>query len=420
MTTTTNNESFNADELEAPKWLNDRFIEEVLSKNENAPELKVLDVQMSPASEKGDHYASVMFRGNATYTTEKGKFSKSLIIKTMPEAEGHKKEMLSESHLFETEIGLYTKVLPKFEQILRDAGDNTRLYVPCIYTSLKPRQVMVFEDLVPQGYEVIRDRESNIEEIKSAFSKLAKWHAVSVHVLHEQPDYLQEFKYGMFDMPTIREDPFVTTGMSKFIAILEDVPELRKYLPFFKNIENDYLDRCGIVLQEYRKNRQPNGYYVLCHGDFHLRNMMFKHNKVDGKLEDVMLIDFQISNICPITIDLIYAIYLFMGVEDRQNNYKELINYYFSEFIATLQKIGFKGELPNSEEFWKQMSQHKYYEIFLLTTFLPLISAFMDKSIDVGDVMQKDEVRMNLYRLDNYIQDAKGVLSRFEKLGYFD
>jgi len=157
MTDKTGTEEFNADELEAPAWLNAQFIGDVLSSYEKCPELRVTALQITPASAQGDHYASVMFRTTAEYTTSKGKFSKPLIIKTMPEQEGHKKDMLAESHLFSTEIGAYTKALPEFERILREAGDDTKLYVPCIYHSLEPRQVMIFEDLVPQGYSVIRN-----------------------------------------------------------------------------------------------------------------------------------------------------------------------------------------------------------------------------------------------------------------------
>ncbi|XP_023178911.2 uncharacterized protein LOC111604904 [Drosophila hydei] len=412
-------ESFNSDELVAPAWLNAQFIEEVLRKHEKVAELNVLDVRMSPASAKGDHYASIMFRANVSYAIKGAKQSKSLIIKTMPDQEGHKKELLSESHIFETEIGMYTKVLPRFEEILSAAGDNTRLCVPCLYCSLEPRQVMIFEDLVPLGYTVVRKREPFSEELKLALLKLAKLHAVSFHMLHEQPDYLQEFKHGIFEIPNIRQHPFCSKGMEKFLDFLEEVPELRKYKPHFKKLENDYIDRLENVMQEYRKNRQSGGYYVLCHGDFHLKNMMFKRRE-NGALEDVMLLDFQMSNICPITMDLIYAVYMLMSMEDRRNNYKELINYYFSEFLATLQKIGYKGELPSSVEFWKQISQHKCYDIYLLTTCLPMIYALKLYDVDPADIFQKEDVQRRLYRLDLYVQDVKHLLARFEKDGFFE
>lgn len=185
MSSVENSDNFNADELVAPEWLNTQFFTEVLSNHEKAPELKVLKIQISPASAKGDHYASVMFRANVTYTTQKGEFSKSLIIKTMPEIEGHKKEMIGNSHIFKTEIDMYSKALPKFEEILHAAGDETKLCAECFYYSLEPRQLMIFEDLLPQGYIVVRDREATTEELHAAFTKLAKIHAVSFHLLND-------------------------------------------------------------------------------------------------------------------------------------------------------------------------------------------------------------------------------------------
>ncbi|XP_034488272.1 uncharacterized protein LOC117792307 isoform X2 [Drosophila innubila] len=420
MEPTTNTDKFNADELEAPDWLSAQFFAEVLSRHEKAPDLKVIEVKMSPASAKGDHYASVMFRGNITYTTSKGKFSKSLIVKTMPEEDGHKKEMLGDSKIFETEIGMYTKVLPKFEEILREAGDETRLYVPCLYHSLKPRQVMIFEDLVPQGYSVIRDREATKEEMQVALKKLAKWQAVSFHLINEKPDYLEEFKHGLFDIPNFADDPFVTCGMSSFMSMLDKIPELSKYKPQFKKLENDYLDRLRDVMQEYRENRQPDGYYVLSHGDFHLRNMMFKHSPTNGAFEDCMLLDFQISNICPITVDLIYAIYMLMGPEDRKNNYKELIDYYFTSFVDTVKKIGFKGKLPSLAELWNQISKHKSYDIFLLTTFLPMMCALESNVFDPTEALTNAETRQKLYFLDNFVEEVKYLLPRFEEQGYLE
>ncbi|XP_017873523.1 PREDICTED: uncharacterized protein LOC108620977 [Drosophila arizonae] len=412
-------ENFNADELVAPLWLNTQFLEQVLIEHGKTPDLRVVDVKISPASAKGDHYASIMFRANVSYTTKAGDHSKSLIIKTMPDHEGHKKDMVGSSNIFVTEIGMYTKALPKFEEMLREVGDNTKLFVPCIYHSLEPRQVMIFEDLVPQGYTVVRSRDPTVPELRIAFQKLAKWHACSFKVLNEQPDFLQEFKYGLFSMHSVLKDAYFNSGMGTFIGLLEEVPELRKYVPYFSKIKADYVQQMRAIMQEYYESRKPNGFYVLGHCDFHARNMMFKHNK-DGGVEDVMLLDFQISNICPVTTDIIYSVYMLMGPEERHNNYKELLDYYFSEFLVTLQKIGYKGEFPSLMEFWKLISQHKIYDFFLISTFLPMMGCLQLKDFDPAELMQSEDARKPLYRLESYIKDIEFLLARYEEQGYFE
>ncbi|XP_068158051.1 uncharacterized protein [Drosophila tropicalis] len=414
------NDQFNADELEAPEWLNPEFIAAVLSKYEKEPKLKVLDLKNSPATKKGDHYASVMFRSSVEYQTDGGKFFKSLIVKAMPEQEGHKKNMLSESHIFETEIGMYAKVLPAFEKILQEAGDNAKLFVPCIYHSVKPRQVLIFEDLVPMGFSLIRDRDATQDELRCVYAKLAKWHAASMKVLNESPEFLKEFKYGLFEMPTFINDPFVTNGMPSFLNMLDQVPEFTKYKPHFEKIKDNYLQHAKAILTEYRENRQPDSYCVLSHGDFHSANIMFKHNKETEAVDDCMLVDFQICNLSPITTDLTYSIYMLMDPELRTYNWDKLVNYYFTCLLENLNKIHYKGEFPTLDGFWKQIYRQKYFDFMLVSTMLPVTWAIRTKAFEPADLLQKDEVRRQTYLLDGYIKDLKVLLPRFEKLGYFD
>eukprot|EP00099_Drosophila_melanogaster_P023573 NP_651374.2 uncharacterized protein Dmel_CG13658 [Drosophila melanogaster] len=410
---------FNADEVDAPAWLNAELIEGALRAYEKDPELHVTDLKISPATLQGDHYASVMFRAVSHYSTAKGNFSKALIVKTMPEQEGHKKDMLSNSPIFKTEILMYSKALPELERILREAGDTTKLYAPCIYHSLEPHQVMIFEDLVPQGYTVIRDRYPNKEELQKAFFKLAKWHAASMKVLNERPDFLKEFKYGLWGMPNFLNDSIVTTGVPCFLEMLDKVPELTKYKPYFEKIKDNYIQQMSAVMEEYRTNPKPNRYYVLCHGDFHGRNMMFRYNKETGSFEDVMLVDFQISNVCPLSIDLIYSIFMVMDTEDRWDLGKEYINYYFSVLADTLKKIGFKGEMPTQTGVWEHIHGHKDYEFFMMTSFLPLVAAMNTKTFKSMDSFFDPQTKQKSFFLDEYITDVKMLLRKFEELGYF-
>lgn len=139
-------------------------------------------------------------------------------------------------------------------------------------------------------------------------------------------------------MPNFLNDSIVTTGVPCFLEMLDKVPELTKYKPYFEKIKDNYIQQMSAVMEEYRTNPKPNRYYVLCHGDFHGRNMMFRYNKETGSFEDVMLVDFQISNVCPLSIDLIYSIFMVMDTEDRWDLGKEYINYYFSVLADTLKK----------------------------------------------------------------------------------
>ncbi|KAH8399663.1 hypothetical protein KR215_011534 [Drosophila sulfurigaster] len=211
-----------------------------------------------------------MFRVVVEYTNKQGNASKSLIVKTMPQVEGFKKEQLNESHIFRTEIGMYTEVLPKFEAVLREAGDNTSLCVRCIYHSLEPQQVMIFDDLVPLGYIVVRDREPTMEEVRLAFSKLAKWHAVSFKMLKDQPEVFQKFKYSLMELPKITEDPFMY-GIDFFIRMLDEVPDLKGYKPSLERIRENLVENFWVQCQMI-SFMQPIRCCLLIRGKTILRN----------------------------------------------------------------------------------------------------------------------------------------------------
>lgn len=65
-------------------------------------------------------------------------------------------------------------------------------------------------------------------------------------------------------MPITANQGFLTKGVGNFIEFLEKVPELSKYVPYFKSIEHNYFDSYRKIVEEYRENWQHDGYYVLC------------------------------------------------------------------------------------------------------------------------------------------------------------
>lgn len=346
-------ENNSPDVLEAPAWMNDEFFTKVLVEHLKDPNLKVISIKTSPATVKGDNYVSVMFRSLVEYSSKKGTFSKSLIIKTIPEADNYQKE-IGDGHVFPTEISMYTEILPKFEAILSEAGEETTLCAKCIYHSLEPRKVIILEDLVLQGYELIRGRDATVQELKVTLEKLAKWHAVSFKLLKEDPKVFEHLKYDLTRIPNFLTQDFMISGLPNFIDMLGSSDSLKKYQKYFEPLRENLIKRWTNIIREYRDNRREDSYYVVCHGDYHMKNMMFKGN-------DCMLVDFQLSYVGSITNDIIYAIYMLLNPEDRRERYDELIYHYFKAFSRTLSTIGYKGKAPTLLEFRRQLFDRRVH-----------------------------------------------------------
>jgi len=155
-------------------------------------------------------------------------------------------------------------------------------------------------------------------------------------------------------------EPFMKTGIEFFVELLSTEPELNKYKSYFESIKGDFLELILAEWKETRNNPKVDQYRVLCHGDLHLRNIMFKY-KDPGSFQDCMLLDFQISNLFPLTFDLVYSIYMLMEPEHRWKHWDDLINYYFFVLEDVLKKVGYKGEMPTQSGLWQRLHQHKYY-----------------------------------------------------------
>ncbi|XP_055918985.1 uncharacterized protein LOC129951021 [Eupeodes corollae] len=411
---------FNSDELIAPSWMNEQFFQEVLRNCECEEKLLVQNVKLAPASAKGDHYASIMFRAIVTYSINQSENkSKSMIIKTMPEIEGNKKELFEKSFIFETEIGMYSKTIPKFHEELRNIGDDTILGAKALYYSLQPRKVIVFEDIALKGYGVLSERMANMEEAKMAFLKLSKWHALSYKLASEGDTNVSSYCESFFNRNDLEKIPFMTGGIKNFIDKIDTIDELRKYVPHLRRLAEDLLKKCIASTKAYR-DKSPKGIFVLNHGDFHFKNIMVKRNG-EKKLVDVMLIDFQMCSFGPAILDVMYGIYMLLDPKLRSTYFDEIMYFYCSNFIDTLKKLKFQGEIPKITDFYIEMYCHPHWELFLLTTFLPLWYGLIDKQFgELDEILNSDEERAKLYDNPNYLEDVLQTLPKMFNQGYLE
>ncbi|XP_075145403.1 uncharacterized protein LOC142220261 [Haematobia irritans] len=421
--------TFNDDELVAPAWIDNEFLKKVLMHYENNEEVEIIQFEMSPASKKGDHYASIMFRCKVEYRLgcHSPALQISLIIKTLPVEETSKKrEFLMESSLFETEIIMYSEVLPKIEKILAECGEPTKLSPRIYYHALEPQKVIILEDLCVSGYDAVRGHYLSENEIKMCYSKLAKLHAVS-YMLGQSDDHkivtgLQD-GYKLFSMPVMND--MWTHGIKHFINMLSSYEEFSIYAEKIKDMKDDIVQACIDEYQAYSLNKGHGDILVLNHGDFHMKNLMFKFND-DRQMEDVIMVDFQISSYGPSNVDLTYSEYLLLSSELRMKR-NELMYYYFSEFLRILKKINYDGKLPlKYSQFQISALKYRHHSIYLLCVILPLVIGFFSKSAeelkDVNNIelVENSELGTPYYYTTEIVEEVRKLMPKLLLEGYLD
>uniref|UniRef100_A0A1B0GED7 CHK kinase-like domain-containing protein n=1 Tax=Glossina morsitans morsitans TaxID=37546 RepID=A0A1B0GED7_GLOMM len=412
---------YNFDELQAPDW-----------QYENTKDIELVHYSIGPASFRGDHYASIMFRCKVVYKLIVNQLTKrkSMILKTVPPEDCAKRELLMASNLFETEISMYTKALPKIKEILGVYGDSSKLYADLIYFALKPHKIIIIEDLCDSGYEVIRGRLLTEDEIKMVYAKIAKFHAISYMLAKHEGDenaaIITAYQDGIFSSSWATSHPMIANGIQHFKTMLAHYKEFYVYLDKVKVMEPTMFAECKNLYRAFKiKQHETNDIFVLNHGDFHPKNLMFKFNKESNQLEDVIMVDYQASCFAPSTVDMIYSQYMMLGGELLMKRHV-FMQYYFEEFVKNLQTINYRGDMPKYSDLQISSLKYRHFTLFMLSTFLPIFEAAMHKSLEymknleVSDIMEAPEKLVDNYYETNFVEILRKLLPQLLREGYLD
>ena len=75
-------------------------------------------------------------------------------------------------------------------------------------------------------------------------------------------------------------------GLEGIIHVANSKPALSKFVDKLREFHSEFRERVG---ESYKPS--ADGINVLCHNDFHLKNLLFKNGK-NGKSDDFYLVSF--------------------------------------------------------------------------------------------------------------------------------
>ncbi|CAD7093750.1 unnamed protein product [Hermetia illucens] len=404
--------SDNVDKSKAPEWVDSNFLKEVLEYDGNFKNLIINDFHIFSSSALGDHFASIMFRVNITFSAQDHPSEKcSIIIKTLPIVEGFKKDALDKTNidLFGTEIFMYSKVLTECRKILKSAGYNDLLAARMIYQSTEPHKVIVFEDLSELGYIMFPRTIPNEADTALIFSKLGQYHAATFKLAAEGHKALKlkggVFNFGDIDMFNYFREPYsFFTVLVETLSGFEEASEKLAKVSFDKIVKN-----CIQIVNA------PGSYEVLNHGDYHIKNMMFKGTN-ETAISEIVLVDFQICHWGSPAFDLAYMSAI-IPPRIRPQAYK----HYFDVFIDVLEKSGYKGLLPTFEQLQKDLKSYRILDLYFLGTNSPVLCADKDQLKDEMETLFKNPSLFKvLYSQPTYISYVKELLTVLLQEGFLD
>uniref|UniRef100_A0A1L8DZ13 Putative ecdysteroid kinase n=1 Tax=Nyssomyia neivai TaxID=330878 RepID=A0A1L8DZ13_9DIPT len=394
-----------------PEWLNREYLEKVFREYEHDQTLHIFECEIVPATKPGDNFASIVFRAHLKYTSKKKTESLSVIIKVRPFLEGFRKDLLSSMPLFETEADMYTRIIPEIQRLLIQIDDKDVIAPNMIYYHNDP-EIIIFEDIAPKGY-VMRHKAMNFENTKKLILKLAKFHAASFYMYHEEKKELDEFKNGL--VTTLAPIDFFQQGYMNVVKCIKEWPGFEEVAEKMEKVGPVFLKK---LRKSYIANKPNNGYNVLNHGDFHIKNLLFRNDENDD-IQDISFIDFQISVWCSPAIDLNYVLYVNASTETRDNHKNELLSIYHAKFCSVLEDLGCLKKPPSLLELHIEMLKNGFLEVLLAIQFMAMF--FVDyENIDKADLGDMDKMLKILYNESAMRPVLEKLIVKFLHKGFFE
>ncbi|CAO1300838.1 unnamed protein product [Diamesa serratosioi] len=379
-----------------PDWFNKKFLETVIKQYKNDNSITIIGFSINGTF--NDHFASAMYRTSIEFMSKQSmqNETKKVVIKAQPSKESTIKDVTSDAPLFKTEISMYRNILPTFKQLFESKGDTINICPELIYISEYPFPVIILQDLSFDGYNVLSEPLTDLQDSKLVFQKLAKFHAASYYFAEHNNVDFTNYNYSIYHSEMILKT-CIEEAICVFREVMEEWVGCEKY---YSKIDWLLENVADVGKKCYIPNKPGHGYNVLNHGDFHLKNILMKKNS-DTHIEDFCFIDFQTCVWCSPVVDLSYAFAMVRRPDQGTSNNDELLMYYHQEFVGALKQCGFKKSPPSLLDLNVELLQHGAINTIIWICFLPF--SFADwANLNVMDIMGNDHERTRSFKKTLY------------------
>lgn len=234
----------------------------------------------------------VMFRAHISYNTRERDHQESFIIKIKPFLDGAKKDAMRNTPLFRTEGRMYVEILPRMQVLLDNIKDPEILVPGLIHYGPNP-EILIFKDIATEGF-FMQHLPVPFKQASQIARKLGKFHALSYFMVEEggeNANAVASFQDGMFCENSALPDEWRGTTVA-LNALSDKMKEWDQGSEAMANKIADLGPHLGKKLIELITPKpKGQGINVLNHGDFHIRNILFRHDdQDDSQFEAIRLV----------------------------------------------------------------------------------------------------------------------------------
>ncbi|XP_066595588.1 uncharacterized protein [Prorops nasuta] len=368
-------------------------VRELIAKDE--PDVEITNLDEELGSGRGDNYTSMLYRVRA-----KGrKLSKdkawtdwdcAIIYKVLPQSKERRDFFKSET-LFKNEVVFYTQVWPALNK-LQENREKVFTGVAKIYAARD--DLIAMEDLRVKGF-TMADRRKGLqyENVMQVLKTLAGFHALSITLRDTRPvEYtkMTDPRSGIREVLFRRENAewyrqYYRTAFDNATKMVSEA--LPKHLECRRKEVMDKLqaflndDVFFCTMSEITAEQGPLS--VFCHGDCWTNNILFG----PVNTEAVYLVDFQLTRVGSLALDLANLLYCCTHGEVRRAHMTQFLRHYHKHLMSSLHTLNPEQPHRDSTAMWellnKEVRRCGRFGLGLALDMLPISTCASDQAPDL-------------------------------------
>ncbi|XP_037951328.1 uncharacterized protein LOC119682057 [Teleopsis dalmanni] len=400
-----------------PDWLTEELFVNILK--EKFPEFqKIQEFDIVPAVGTGENYMTILLRVNIDIELKDGSITQtSYIVKLQPksiEMQG----LLKIWQVFEKEENTYTKYLPAFEKLYKDAGKEIK-FAPNIIllNSAISDPAIIMEDLRIRNFKNAKRQDGlDIEHTKAALEKLAQFHAASACYYENNgpyPDMYLQCLCGNMDL----YEEYRNNMVNLFCQNLE--------LYDAKPIEEKFRKFAAEVPDQFQAVSKPlpEEFNVLNHGDCWSNNIMFQYN-AEGKIIDTHFVDLQMSRYGSPAQDLNYLLLSSTSLEHKVKKFDYFLYFYHDKLVENLKLLNYTKPIPTLKKLHIEMLKYNEWIFAVLLNVMPVVLFEPSKNANSENLISENEEGQNLkiamFRNKTYAAHVTQLIPWLDKRGLLE
>ncbi|KAG6800731.1 hypothetical protein HZU73_03804 [Apis mellifera caucasica] len=377
------------------------------------PNVEITSLEEEFGSGRGDNYTSMLYRIRAKgrkqiKNNEWINYECAIIYKVLPQSREHREAFKSEL-LFQNEVAFYTHVWPALNK-LQTNGRKVFNGVAKIYAA--QIDFIAMEDLRERGFKMADRRKGlQLEHLKRTLKALAGFHALSLTLRETRPE-----EFARLTDPSegkgIQEALFRTENENWYrqyyqVAAKNAIRMVSDGLPpqmEFKRIE--IMEKLRAFLNDdvfFRTMSElvamQGPLTVFCHGDCWTNNILFRDDLTKSNEEVVYLIDFQLTRVGSLALDLANLLYCCASGEIRRAHMTQLLQHYHFHLMSSLHTLNPKQPPKDPSVMWELLNEEMRrcgrFGVGLALDILPISTCESEEAPDLYEKSKTNKGKEN-------------------------